>query len=103
MILPPDPQVKLTTLANGLRVVSERMDHLATASVGIWIAAGARHEHRDEHGLAHLIEHMAGSAAKAAVARALHSALAELPLEGDGDASAAPSAAAILTDGERGG
>ena len=59
MILPPDPQVKLTTLANGLRVVSERMDHLATASVGIWIAAGARHEHRDEHGLAHLIEHMA--------------------------------------------
>ena len=59
MILPPDPQVRLTTLANGLRVVSERMDHLATASVGIWIAAGARHEHRDEHGLAHLIEHMA--------------------------------------------
>ena len=68
MILPPDPQVKLTTLDNGLRVVSERMDHLATASVGIWIAAGARHEHRDEHGLAHLIEHMAfkGTATRSA-------------------------------------
>lgn len=59
MILPPDPKVRLTTLGNGLRVVSERMDHLATASVGIWIAAGARHELHDEHGLAHLIEHMA--------------------------------------------
>lgn len=68
MILPPDPAVRLTTLDNGLRVVSERMDHLATASVGIWIAAGARHEQRDEHGLAHLIEHMAfkGTASRSA-------------------------------------
>lgn len=59
MSLPPDPSVRLTTLANGLRVVSERMDHLVTASVGVWIAAGSRHEQANEHGLAHLIEHMA--------------------------------------------
>jgi predicted Zn-dependent peptidase len=51
--------VNLTELDNGLRVVSHRMPHLETASVGVWLDAGARHERAEEHGLAHLIEHMA--------------------------------------------
>ncbi len=54
-----DPSVGLTTLPSGLRIVSQRMDHAATVSLGIWIGAGSRDELPHEHGLAHLLEHMA--------------------------------------------
>jgi len=54
-----DPDVALTTLPSGLRIVSQRMDHAATVSLGIWIGAGSRDEMPHEHGLAHLLEHMA--------------------------------------------
>ena len=48
-----------TRLANGLRVVSHHMPHLETVSLGVWVAAGARHEREGEHGISHLLEHMA--------------------------------------------
>ena len=35
------------------------MPHIATATLGVWVGAGSRHERQDEHGLSHLIEHMA--------------------------------------------
>lgn len=51
--------VLVTTLENGLRVVSETMPGLATVAMGIWSGAGSRHERAEEQGLAHLLEHMA--------------------------------------------
>jgi len=51
--------LRTTTLDNGLRVVTEDMPHLATAAVGIWIGAGARHETAANNGVAHMLEHMA--------------------------------------------
>jgi len=51
--------VRITTLPNGLRVVSEHMPSLATTALGVWSGAGSRHEHAEEQGLAHLLEHMA--------------------------------------------
>jgi predicted Zn-dependent peptidase len=48
-----------TRLANGLRVVSHHMPYLETVSLGVWVAAGARHEQASEHGISHLLEHMA--------------------------------------------
>ena len=48
-----------TRLAGGLRVVSHHMPHLETVSLGVWVAAGARHEKEGEHGISHLLEHMA--------------------------------------------
>ena len=51
--------VEITTLSNGLRVVTDAMEHLQSASVGIWVDAGARHESEEMHGIAHLLEHMA--------------------------------------------
>ncbi|WP_244491239.1 pitrilysin family protein [Bosea sp. Root381] len=54
-----DPEVALTTLPSGLRIVSQRMEHAATVSLGIWIGSGSRDELPHEHGLAHLLEHMA--------------------------------------------
>jgi predicted Zn-dependent peptidase len=50
---------EMTKLANGLRVVSYRMPHVETVSLGVWVAAGARHEQQAEHGISHLLEHMA--------------------------------------------
>ena len=60
--------VEVTRLANGLTVASERMDHLQSAAVGLYVRAGSRDEQPDEHGLAHLLEHMAfkGTASRSA-------------------------------------
>ena len=51
--------IEMTTLANGLSVVTCNMPHLETASLGVWVNTGARSELPHEHGLAHLLEHMA--------------------------------------------
>ncbi len=51
--------IEMTTLASGLRVVTCRMPHLETASLGVWVNTGARSELAHEHGLSHLLEHMA--------------------------------------------
>jgi len=50
---------RITQLPSGLRIVSHAMRDLETASVGAWVNAGARHELTHEHGLSHLLEHMA--------------------------------------------
>lgn len=59
---------EITTLKNGLRVASHRMEHLETVSLGVWVNAGARHETPSQHGLSHLLEHMAfkGTASRSA-------------------------------------
>ncbi|WP_435167984.1 M16 family metallopeptidase [Falsirhodobacter sp. 1013] len=51
--------VRLTTLANGFRIVTEHMPGLKSASVGIWVTAGGRHERVEQNGIAHFLEHMA--------------------------------------------
>ncbi len=51
--------VKLHTLPNGFRVVTEYMPGLKSASLGIWVNAGTRHERLEQNGIAHFLEHMA--------------------------------------------
>ena len=50
---------QITTLKSGLRVVTDEMPNIHSVTMGVWINVGARHEKSDEHGLAHLLEHMA--------------------------------------------
>lgn len=50
--------VNLTTLPNGLRVVSETRRSVETVSVGVWVDVGARHESAEQNGLTHFLEHM---------------------------------------------
>ncbi len=46
-------------LPNGFRIVTEHMPGLASASIGVWVTAGGRHETQAQNGIAHFLEHMA--------------------------------------------
>jgi predicted Zn-dependent peptidase len=50
---------RVDKLSNGVTVATDTMPDVKTASLGIWVAAGARYEDEDEHGISHLLEHMA--------------------------------------------
>ena len=63
--------VNVSTLANGLKVVSEDMPHIETVSLGVWVASGARHEREAEHGISHFLEHMAFKGTKRRSAQAI--------------------------------
>ncbi|KAB0679569.1 M16 family metallopeptidase [Aureimonas leprariae] len=51
--------VEITKLANGVTIATEHMPTLESAALGVWVKAGARDEAEGEHGIAHLLEHMA--------------------------------------------
>ena len=51
--------IRISTLANGLRIVTHRMEGLHSASVGLWVNAGGRDERLEQNGIAHFLEHMA--------------------------------------------
>lgn len=61
--------VQTHTLPNGFRIVTERMPALESASIGVWIEAGTRHERAEQNGIAHFLEHMAfkGTARRSAL------------------------------------
>ncbi len=49
---------KKTTLAGGLRVLTESMPAVRSASIGIWADVGSSMERRDQRGISHVVEHM---------------------------------------------
>ncbi|MFC3614037.1 M16 family metallopeptidase [Lutimaribacter marinistellae] len=51
--------VQQDQLANGVRIVSEHMPGLQSTAIGVWVAAGGRHERIEQNGIAHFLEHMA--------------------------------------------
>src|SRR5260221_6657265 len=51
-------EIERTVLPNGVRVVTERMPHVRSVSVGVWIGTGSREETPDQTGISHFIEHM---------------------------------------------
>lgn len=60
--------VEVSRLSNGLTVATEVLPHIETVALGVWVKSGSRNEREDEHGLAHLLEHMAfkGTATRSA-------------------------------------
>ena len=50
--------IEATTLANGIRVITEQMPHVRSVSMGVWIGTGSRRETSRENGISHFIEHM---------------------------------------------
>ncbi|MFD0935792.1 M16 family metallopeptidase, partial [Methylobacterium trifolii] len=65
------PSLRIERLDNGVTVVTEAMPGVATATLGVWVGAGSRHERADESGLSHLIEHMAFKGTRTRSARAI--------------------------------
>src|SRR5271163_4933995 len=49
---------RLTTLENGVRIVTETMPSVRSVSLGFWIGTGSRDESDAEAGLSHLLEHL---------------------------------------------
>lgn len=51
--------VEVSRLSNGLTVATETLPSIESVAMGVWVKSGARNERDDEHGMAHLLEHMA--------------------------------------------
>ena len=47
-----------TVLDNGIRIVSESLEHVRSVSIGVWVTCGSRQENLQNNGTAHFIEHM---------------------------------------------
>src|SRR5438552_1525283 len=47
-----------TRLANGIRVLSERLPDLTSITVGIWVENGSRYEQPHQAGISHFLEHL---------------------------------------------
>ena len=54
----PVRDIEITTLSNGVRVITEAMPHVRSVSIGIWIGTGSRRETGEQNGISHFIEHM---------------------------------------------
>jgi predicted Zn-dependent peptidase len=50
--------IRISTLPNGLRVLTEQMAHVRSATVGIWCDVGSAAEPSEQRGISHLLEHM---------------------------------------------
>ncbi len=62
---------KVHALSNGVRIVIDNMPSLETAALGVWAHAGSVDEQDNEHGVAHLLEHMAFKGTRRRTARAI--------------------------------
>ncbi len=79
--------VRSTTLDNGMIVLTDDMPHLESASLGIWVRAGSRSEGAEEHGISHMLEHMAFKGTGSRNARQIAEAIEDV----GGDLNAATS------------
>lgn len=50
--------IRKTVLSNGLTVLTERMPHLRSVSMGAWVGSGSRDENPEVNGISHFVEHM---------------------------------------------
>jgi predicted Zn-dependent peptidase len=50
--------MQVTRLANGVRVLSERLPDLTSVTVGIWVENGSRYERVEQAGISHFLEHL---------------------------------------------
>jgi predicted Zn-dependent peptidase len=50
--------IRRTVLPSGLIVLTERMEHVRSVAMGVWMRAGSRHEIPELNGISHFVEHM---------------------------------------------
>ena len=49
---------KKTVLSNGVRILTEEIPHVHSASIGLWVDTGSKNEQKELLGISHFIEHM---------------------------------------------
>ncbi|KJS47318.1 pitrilysin family protein [Desulfosporosinus sp. BICA1-9] len=64
-----------TLLPNGVRIITEEIEHVRSAAFGIWVGAGSRDELEGYEGISHFIEHMFFKGTENRSARALAESL----------------------------
>jgi len=50
--------IRRSVLPSGLIVLTERMEHVRSVAMGVWMRAGSRHEVAELNGISHFVEHM---------------------------------------------
>ncbi len=50
--------IRRQKLPNGLTIITEQMQHIRSASIGIWLQTGSRDEDAQWNGISHFLEHM---------------------------------------------
>ena len=50
--------IRRQVLSHGLTVITEQMQHIRSASIGVWLETGSRDEDSHFNGISHFIEHM---------------------------------------------
>ena len=58
MPMTTERNLRRTVLPNGLIVLTERMEHLRSVAMGVWIKSGSRCEPAETNGISHFVEHM---------------------------------------------
>jgi predicted Zn-dependent peptidase len=61
--------IRRTVLPSGLIVLTERMEHVRSVAMGVWMRAGSRHEVPELNGISHFVEHMVFKGTKSRTAQ----------------------------------
>lgn len=70
--------IEIHRLSNGIQVVLEPMEHVHSASIGIYIKVGSAYETRENNGIAHVVEHMLFKGTKTRTAKEQATAFAKI-------------------------
>jgi len=63
--------IRRTTLPNGLVILTEKMEHVRSVAMGVWVRTGSRHELPQVNGISHFVEHMVFKGTKSRSAQTL--------------------------------
>jgi predicted Zn-dependent peptidase len=63
--------IRRTTLPNGLTILTEKMEHVRSVAMGVWVRSGSRHELSQVNGISHFVEHMVFKGTKSRSAQML--------------------------------
>src|ERR1700747_2675136 len=63
--------IRRTILPNGLTILTEKMDHIRSVAMGVWVRSGSRHELAQVNGISHFVEHMVFKGTKSRSAQML--------------------------------
>ena len=71
-------QSQITTLKNGLRIITSNFPQLESVSLGIWVKTGSACETPETNGISHFLEHMSFKGTKTRTALQISEEIEEI-------------------------